>query len=303
MWKRLAAMALLTAAILAADQYGTAAGQTAPAATMVAVTAEPLETTESPAPEPATAEPAAEPEEMPEETPAAEPSPKPEAPVEASEEPEEPAPTLPTAQTVAVDGQLLHLDENGDPAPLEPGLQLLDDGLYLALDDGSLAMDTMEGLLYFGPDGRYTSGSEELDILVEQALADCTTPDMSREEMLRASYDHLRDDYKYLNQPHCDRGTTDWTADYALFMLDKGKGNCYNYAAVFTCFARRLGYEAQVVSGAVASDLDHAWVMIDDRLYDPEMEYAYRYRYADYREYDLFAVSPDIPTFDYQFPD
>jgi len=68
--------------------------------------------------------------------------------------------------------------------------------------------------------------------------------------------------------------------------------------------ARRLGYhDAYVVSGGVGKGNDnHAWVMINSKIYDPELEYAYRYRYEKKKNYDLYAMSVGATPFNYYFP-
>ena len=76
-------------------------------------------------------------------------------------------------------------------------------------------------------------------------------------------------------------------------MLTTGKGNCYNFAAVFCELARFIGYDAQVYSGYVkgpgaldengdvlwVAERPHAWVEIvikgEARLFDPELAHSY----------------------------
>ena len=70
-------------------------------------------------------------------------------------------------------------------------------------------------------------------------------------------------------------------------MLQKKKGNCYNFAASFTMLARQLGYDAEAVSGLVGSELQaHGWaeiVMDGERLfYDTILESSYKERGFDY---------------------
>ena len=68
--------------------------------------------------------------------------------------------------------------------------------------------------------------------------------------------------------------------------------------------ARRLGYsDAYVVSGGVGTkNDDHAWVMIGGKIFDPELEYAYRYRYANKKLYNLYGMTVGSTPFPYHFP-
>ena len=168
-------------------------------------------------------------------------------------------------------------------ALLPPPAGLYDDGqaLYDVQPDGSLLTGSADGHLTFGADGRYTSGSEELDTGIAQLLSD-SNPDAldARETRLSLAFDYIRDHFKYLSMPHYEAGTDDWAQEAAEVFLQQGKGNCYCFAAAFMYCARRLGYQAYVVAGHESKpDNDHAWTMIEEngetRLYDVQLEYAY----------------------------
>lgn len=156
-------------------------------------------------------------------------------------------------------------------------------GVYLVKSDGSLAANEESGYLYFGADGRYTSGSETIDAGVADLFAACgATRDMDAAMRLRLCYDYIRDNYTYISMAHYDAGTTEWAQEAAEAFLRQGKGNCYCFAALFMYCARRLGYQAYVVAGHESrADNDHAWTMIDEEdgtyLYDVQLEYAYLY--------------------------
>ena len=77
-------------------------------------------------------------------------------------------------------------------ALLPPPAGLYDDGqaLYDVQPDGSLLTGSVDGHLTFGADGRYTSGSEELDTGIAQLLSD-SNPDAldARETRLSLAFD------------------------------------------------------------------------------------------------------------------
>ena len=178
-----------------------------------------------------------------------------------------------------IDGKLYHVSQDGYAIDqYAEGLQEIDGGMYYVMADGSFLTNGAVGHLTFGADGRYTSGNAVLDSYVDQALAECTNSGMTKAQKLRAAYLYVRDHGAYLARPHQARGTTDWAEESALFMFEHKKGNCYCFAGQFLYMARRLGYDAYVVSGGVGrKDSDHAWVMIHENgtpyIYDVELEW------------------------------
>lgn len=201
-------------------------------------------------------------------------------------------------------------DEGFSFTPHEAGLLDLSGALYDVQLDGSVLQDAQDGYLYFGPDGRYTSGNETLDEKIEEFLQTSCDEDTSREEKLRQAYDHIRDNFKYLSMQHYDAGTTDWAEEATLAFLEQGKGNCYCFAGLFLYCARRLGYQAYVVAGWESKPTnDHAWVMIEQDgktlLYDPQLEYAYLYMFGR-DPVDMFAAEGENGNyrgFQYYFPE
>lgn len=169
------------------------------------------------------------------------------------------------------------------PTGWDPGYVLENGWLYYVQEDGFLLRDEKVGLLYFGEDGRYTSGDPELDQLVADILRSFTekNPDMDRIDLLYEAHVYCRDSFKYLRRNSYAFGAKGWEIEDAKTMFTKGRGNCYNYAASFWALARGLGYDARAVSGTCTStDQPHGWVFIEfggkDYLFDCEWEMAYR---------------------------
>lgn len=205
---------------------------------------------------------------------------------------------------VEKDGKTYYASSVGDIITSFAGPQEIGEALYYFNEDHSILKSGYAGHSYFGSDGKYTTKSSTVDALVEKALKKCTTPEMTKEEKLRASYKYLRDNCKYLARPHQPRGSNAFVMESAKFMFRNMKGNCYCFASCFLLMARRIGYtQAYVVSGGVGTkNSDHAWVMIDGKIFDPELEYAYRYRYAKKKDYDLYNMNIDSTPFPYHFP-
>ncbi len=209
---------------------------------------------------------------------------------------------------VTIDGGLYHVSKEGYVIDsYSAGQHEIDGGLYYVKKDGSFATNTTIGRLYFGADGRYTSGNATLDSYVDQALASCTNSSMTKSQKLRAAYLYVRDHGAYLARPHQARGTTSWAEESALFMFEHKKGNCYCFAGQFMYMARRIGYDAYVVSGGVGrKDSDHAWVMIPENgqsyIYDVELEWGYRVGKYGKANYNMYKMPLNKTVFSYQFP-
>ena len=180
----------------------------------------------------------------------------------------------------------------------------IDGQMYCFAEDHSIIKNGYYGKLFFGADGRYTCTDADLDALVDEALSKCTTANMQRWEKLRASYLYLRDNCKYLSRPHHPRGTDSFVHESASFMFKNNRGNCYCYASCFLLMAHRLGYhDAYIVSGGVGTkNDDHAWVMINGKIFDPELEYAHMYRYKNKKHYNLYDMDISKTPFPYHFP-
>ena len=172
------------------------------------------------------------------------------------------------------------------PTSLAPGFVNLEGWLYYVREDHYFLRDGKVGTLYFGTDGRYTSGDALLDATVAQILAVLMeeNPEADRMELLRIVYDHCHTQYKYLRRyDHPAFGATGWEIQRASAMFESGKGNCYSFAAIFWALSRGLGYETRAISGTCLSDEQpHSWCIIElegeDYFFDPEWQYAYTER-------------------------
>ena len=152
--------------------------------------------------------------------------------------------------------------------------------LYRLGEDGFFLTDEESDGLYFDKNGRYTSGSAELDDYVAQTLSDFMTPDAARLDDLKAVYYHVKNDFQYLTRNYYDSGATGWDIDEALTIFRTNKGNCYCYAGAFCALARGLGYNARTYSGSIGiENQPHAWteITLDGKIYicDPEIEMNY----------------------------
>ena len=194
------------------------------------------------------------------------------------------------------------------PTGYEPGMLLHGTDLYCVGENGFLLRSADVGPLHFGPDGRFTSGDEELDGYVTDCLAALQKqfPEEAADRfaMLRHCYDYVRDSYVYLGRGHKEEEGVDWSIEDAKIMFSSGKGNCYNYAAVFRALARRLGYPANTVCRSLDTpDNTHAWTDIVIRgipyVFDPQLEKHFgndrwMLRYEDAKQYGYTRPDPAV---------
>lgn len=188
----------------------------------------------------------------------------------------------------SVDCRLLPLAD-GSVCVIENGTVQQDAGIFFY--DGNLYCGTADGLLLqndsrdgmdFGADGKYTSGNATIDAYITQIIRSETDSSMTQEERLRACYDYVSDHINYQpNNRHVPHGADEstWTEEYMLRLIERGKGNCYCFAAQMYYLARQLGYvDARAISGQDSPDgtkTDHGWLEIPidgvPCLFDPEM--------------------------------
>ena len=116
-----------------------------------------------------------------------------------------------------------------------------------------------------------------------QLVENVTKAGMTKEQKLRACYDHIRDSYPEVRPRTPHYAGEGWHTLYANdIFLDK-KGNCFSTAAAFAFMAKAIGYDnvyAISVNG-------HGWTEIDGLVYDAERE---RHHKGSY-----FALSYNTP--------
>ncbi len=182
-----------------------------------------------------------------------------------------------------IGGKWYYMDGNGHM--VTGWLKLGSDWYYLG-SDGAMYANRWIGSYYLGADGKWDEDKkgDQLDILLQQVIDQVTTPAMSQEGKLRACYDYVVNSFSY-ERKYSFQNVSGWERTYALEMLTKRKGNCYNFAATFGCLAEKLGYSVNTIAGATGARgggwTPHSWVEINMGgtvyIFDPEMEHANGY--------------------------
>jgi len=117
------------------------------------------------------------------------------------------------------------------------------------------------------PEGMCT-GNEILDEAVLSALQAVCRTEYSKAENLEAAYNWVMNTltYRTTTEESPDEFTDEAIVKLAELGVSKKKTDCDGEAAVMAVLLRRMGYEAQVVSGTFIRDpsqdpVDHAWVL------------------------------------------
>lgn len=190
---------------------------------------------------------------------------------------------------------------------LPQGWRNINGNLFYVTDQKLFAYNTTVNGIRLDENGRYTTGSSELDGLLRVEIQKIINNNMTQEQKLRAVYDYMIDNYSYRGAGTPDIGTDSWNAEYAINMLKSGKGNCYSWAATFTYLARQSGWYARAVAGTATSPKgsvrEHAWTMINidgtDYTFDSELEGVYAKTVGE--TYDLFMKKPGEAVWGYQW--
>lgn len=164
-----------------------------------------------------------------------------------------------------------------------PGYYLVGGELYCVDSSGYYVRDRQVGVLQFDSLGRYVTGDSQLDQRLTQVVRQYAVEGDSAYNNLRRLYIYVMSRYTYRANTFVPDGASGWEARRALPMLQNGKGNCYDYAALFTMLARKLGYQAQGRSGWIRTDSwswdEHGWTEItaggETLLCDPEFQGVY----------------------------
>ncbi len=129
------------------------------------------------------------------------------------------------------------------------GPQYYDGETYYVDENGLYVRGRDVGVLHFTQDGRYTSGDGELDAqlrgIAKSRFKDSNTPVQN----LRIAYEYIGENYGYRANTYLNDGDAGWENSKAKEMIRNRKGNCYNFAALMTVLARRLGYQSRAYSG------------------------------------------------------
>lgn len=177
---------------------------------------------------------------------------------------------------------------------LPDGYHRMNGGLYL-IQNGAFVRNATVGDMAFDSEGRYTTGDEELDQMLNDIVNSQTNEGMDRDAKLRALYLYVRDNFTYLPRPHVQKDQTGWENEYTKEFLQKKKGNCYSFAAAYYLLVRELGHSnAQLIVGTVGHrGTPHGWVEIvldgTNYIFDTELEYAYRYQ-KKITKYNFFKM-------------
>ena len=192
-----------------------------------------------------------------------------------------------------IDGKLYYLPQDGY---FHVGFNQVGNAVFFVQADGSLAVNTVVDGFTIGPDGLVTGTADagasaaaaqtpaeqaaaaaaaqapaepaavsEFQQVVRNVLAQCTTPGMTKEQKLRAAYEHICNITSYKRTYETPAG--DWTKQYAMDIYATGKGNCYRYTAAFAYLAKEIGYDVRICTGTIKAArggvTPHGWAEVN----------------------------------------
>ena len=189
---------------------------------------------------------------------------------------------------------------------LEPGFHRISGRLYYVLENGTLFRDGNFLCWHFDESGRYTTGDEALDGMVEATVRAATYEGQTPEQMLQSVYSYMKNHYSYHrapNLPWIRVGDKNFENAWAKDLYSRSySGNCIAIAAGFALAARALGFPAHAVYAYYNNYYAlHAWVVIPDGgvdyMYDMEQE-----RACELKDYALYH-SPNYSVREYHYED
>ena len=129
---------------------------------------------------------------------------------------------------------------------------------------------TIDGKRYvFSPSGAYTRVSAAHAATFDRALKElekCTNSSMTKEQKLRAAFNHIRDDFREYNPRIPHMKSVGWETVYADDIFVRRGGNCLSCAAAMAFMAKAAGYENVYACNSGG----HGWAEVDGLVYDPE---------------------------------
>lgn len=163
-------------------------------------------------------------------------------------------------------------------------------GFYYANEEGAIDLGYCDGVEFNGAqwnviEGKATEVFDESDEVLYralQAVAKFTTTDMTREEKLRACFDHLKTDYLEGVRHDPPYQEIDWPILYANDIFVYGKGDCFSYGAAFAYIGKAIGFTECYACNSGG----HGWAQIDGKYYDPEWD-------MHHNEYNHFGVTAE----------
>lgn len=121
------------------------------------------------------------------------------------------------------------------------------------------------------------SARAKVMIKAQSVVEKKTKATQSKEQKLKICYKYMVQCGYLGKRPDSKAG---WEVRFADDMLRTRKGNCYSFAAAFGMLARACGYNARIVTGTASLEngrkVDHAWVEIGGKVYDPQQENSFK---------------------------
>lgn len=180
------------------------------------------------------------------------------------------------------------------------GYQTIGGKKYYYNSSGELQKNTIVGSksegYYYADKNGVCCVSEEMRLAAEFMMKYCTGNTLK--EKMKSGFMYLANHFPYSRTYDHPKKASD-IAPLAIDMFTKRKGNCFRYAACFTCIAKLAGYRARTVIGLAGSS-PHGWseVLVDGKwlICDPDAQLP-NYHVAPYRAYMMRSHYWALTTF------
>lgn len=140
------------------------------------------------------------------------------------------------------------------------GYQKVNGKLYYFGSDGKLMKDTIVGTksegYYYADSNGVCCTSEEMRLAAEFLMNECTGKTLK--DRAKTGFMVLANKYPYKRSYDHPKKSSDIPGQ-AIDMFKEKKGNCFKYAAAYTCVAKLAGYRTRMCVGATGNGSPHGW--------------------------------------------
>ena len=131
---------------------------------------------------------------------------------------------------------------------------------------GAVNIDGVDWNVINGVPTKVTPESDKTLSAALKAVSEYITSDMTKEQKLKACFDHIKSDYVEKVPRTPPYHESDWAVIYANDILVNGAGDCYSYGAAYAYLAKAIGCDEVYACNSGG----HGWAEVEGKVYDPE---------------------------------
>lgn len=131
---------------------------------------------------------------------------------------------------------------------------------------GAVNIDGVDWNVINGVPTKVTTESDKTLLAALKAVSEYITSDMTKEQKLKACFEHIKSDYVEKVPRTPPYHESDWAVIYANDILVNGAGDCYSYGAAYAYLAKAIGCDEVYACNSGG----HGWAEVEGKVYDPE---------------------------------